>query len=183
MKYLLIALLALSGCTGTQVSTEPSQVFDGGSCDLRVYQTKGMATANGEIKEVCVVRGSSAFSWNHTESGAIKKVKKKVCACGVQNAYIQSSARESDMGVNGVSYITLVGFNYTGEKKQAAPIEAPKPTKTGKYQYNASELAREHGCGEPKLLTQNPPTEMFETACGGNNYVIKCEWNQCQVVR
>lgn len=114
MKYLFAVLLVLSGCTGTQVSTGPSQIFDGGSCDLRVFQTKGMALEQGLIKEVCVVKGSSAFSFNHTERGAIKKVKNKVCACGVEYAYIQSSTRESDMGFSGVSYITLVGFRYSG---------------------------------------------------------------------
>ena len=183
LTYLAIAVMLLSGCIGTEVSTGSSEVFDGGQCNLRVFQTKGMALGKGAIKEVCVVKGTNAFTFDFSEEGAIKKMKKKVCGCGVENAYIQSSHQESDMGFTGLYYVTLVGFKYTGEEQQVAPKAAPMPQKTGKYQYNASELAREHGCNEPKLLTQNPPTEMFETACGGNNYVIKCEWNQCAVIK
>lgn len=53
----------------------------------------------------------------------------------------------------------------------------------GKYQYNAGELAREHGCEPPSVLTQNPPVEMYQTSCSGSHYVIKCEWNKCRVVQ
>jgi hypothetical protein len=183
MKYLIVITLLLSGCIGTEVSTGSSEVFDGGQCDLRVFQTKGMAVDKGPIKEVCVVKGTNAFTFDFTEQGAIKKMKKKVCGCGVVNAYIQSSHQESDMGFTGLYYVTLVGFKYTGEKVQEKPVETPKPTKIGKYQYSAEKLAKEHGCGVPRLLTQNPPTEMFETACSGNNYVIKCEWNECSVIK
>lgn len=47
----------------------------------------------------------------------------------------------------------------------------------------AGELAREHGCEPPSVLTQNPPVEMYQTSCSGSHYVIKCEWNKCRVVQ
>jgi len=184
MKYLLVVLFVLVGCTRTDVSPANNQVFDGGRCDLRVFQTKGMALDKGPIKEVCVVKGNNAFTWDFSEAGAIKKIKKKVCGCGVENAYIQSSMQESDMGFRGVFYVTLVGFKYTGEKKQGVAQEPPSRSGLiGKYQYNAGELAKEHGCEAPEVLTQNPPVEMYQTTCSGNHYVIKCEWNNCKVVQ
>jgi hypothetical protein len=53
----------------------------------------------------------------------------------------------------------------------------------GKYEYNAAVLAKEHGCETPSLLTQNPPVEMYQIACSGSHYVIKCEWNNCIVIK
>ena len=61
-------------------------------------------------KEVCVVEGSSAFSFDHSIEGAIKNNIDKICMCGVAKAYIESTHTESQMGIKGISYVNLVGF-------------------------------------------------------------------------
>lgn len=84
--------------------------YKSGSCEVMVYQTKNQAIDSGLKREVCVVEGSSAFSFNHSIEGAIKNNIKKVCQCGVNRAYVESGHTESQMGVKGVSYINLIGF-------------------------------------------------------------------------
>lgn len=75
-----------------------------------------------------------------------------------------------------------------GHKANVA-IKAPGSTKkddqktNGKYLYNAQELAKSHGCEAADLLSQNPPTEMYQTLCSGNSHIIKCEWNNCVVLK
>lgn len=80
------------------------------SCEVTVYQTKNQAIENGMTKEICIVEGSSAFSFDHSTEGAIKNHINKLCQCGVRNAYIESAHTESQMGMKGISYINLVGF-------------------------------------------------------------------------
>ncbi|CAD7730361.1 hypothetical protein LMG31884_44710 [Xanthomonas hydrangeae] len=84
--------------------------YKSGSCEVTIYQTKSQAIEGGLKREVCVVEGSSAFSFNHSIEGAIKNNIKKVCQCGVSRAYVESGHTESQMGVKGVSYINLIGF-------------------------------------------------------------------------
>jgi len=84
--------------------------YKSGNCEVKVYQTKTQAIESGMTKEVCVVEGSSAFSFDHSIEGAIKNNIKKVCQCGVTKAYVESAHTESRMGIKGVSYVNLVGF-------------------------------------------------------------------------
>jgi hypothetical protein len=84
--------------------------YESGNCEVTVYQTKSQAIENGMTKEVCIVEGSSAFSFDHSIEGAIKNNINKICQCEVKNAYIESAHTESKMGIKGVSYINLVGF-------------------------------------------------------------------------
>ena len=77
---------------------------------MEVFQTRSEAMQNGMVKEICVVEGSSAFSFDHSIEGAVKKNIKEVCSCGVDKAYIKSAHTESQMGIKGVSYVNLVGF-------------------------------------------------------------------------
>ncbi|MDD5389957.1 MAG: hypothetical protein PHD37_11455 [Gallionellaceae bacterium] len=105
--------IILSGCAETVVrSAGEFGTYSSGECNLRVYQTKSQAMEYGNIKELCVVTGSSAFSFDHSIEGAIRKNAKSVCECGATNAYVESRLRESEMGIKGVSYVTLVGFRY-----------------------------------------------------------------------
>ncbi|CAI8740949.1 transposase [Pseudomonas sp. IT-196MI5] len=80
------------------------------SCEVTVYQTKNQAMENGMTKEICIVEGSSAFSFDHSTEGAIKNHINKLCQCRVRNAYMESAHTESQMGMKGISYINLVGF-------------------------------------------------------------------------
>ncbi|CAD1798035.1 hypothetical protein [Xanthomonas arboricola] len=109
--FLSIIFGCLSGCaTGSVRMIGAATTYKSGSCEVMVYQTKSQAIESGLKKEVCVVEGSSAFSFDHSIEGAIKNNVKKVCQCGVSRAYVESGHTESHMGVKGVSYINLIGF-------------------------------------------------------------------------
>lgn len=101
----------LAGCaTGSVRMIGHAATYKSGNCEVTVYQTKSQAIENGMTKEVCLVEGSSAFSFDHSVEGAIKNNIDKVCRCGATQAYIESAHTESKMGIKGVSYINLVGF-------------------------------------------------------------------------
>lgn len=106
-----IVFSCLSGCaTGSVRMIGHAATYKNGSCEVTVYQTKSQAIESGMTKEVCIVEGSSAFSFDHSIEGSIKNNINKICQCGVRNAYIESAHTESQMGIKGVSYINLVGF-------------------------------------------------------------------------
>lgn len=108
---ILIASICISACaTGSVRMIENVSTYKSGNCEVKVYQTKTQAIESGLKKEVCVVEGSSAFSFDHSIEGAIKNNIKKVCECGVNKAYVESAHTESHMGIKGVSYVNLVGF-------------------------------------------------------------------------
>jgi len=107
----LFIVVQLAGCaTGSVRMIGGSSTYKTDSCEVKVYQTKTSALENGLKTEVCVVEGSSAFSFDHSIEGAIKNNIKKICSCGVNKAYIESAHTESQMGIKGVSYVNLVGF-------------------------------------------------------------------------
>lgn len=110
--FVISMMLAyLSGCaTGSVRMIGGTNTYKSGGCEVKVYQTKIQAVEHGMKKEVCVVEGSSTFSFDHSIEGAIKNNISKICQCGVNSAYIHSAHTESQMGIKGVSYINLVGF-------------------------------------------------------------------------
>jgi len=113
MKIVVIVsvILMMAGCaTGSVRMIGESKIYKSGSCEVKVYPTRAKAIESGLKKEVCVVEGSSAFSFDHSVDGAIKNNIKKICGCGVSKAYIDSAHTESVMGIKGVSYVNLVGF-------------------------------------------------------------------------
>lgn len=86
----------------------------------------------------------------------------------------------------------MIGFNRAvasaGRKanastKSSASAETGDQKTIGKYLYSAQELATSHGCEAAELLSQKPPTEMYQTQCSGSSHVIKCEWNSCVVLK
>lgn len=87
-----------------------TSTYKSGSCEVRIYQTKSQAVEGGMTREVYIVEGSSAFSFDHSIEGAIKNNIDKVCRCGVSKAYVESGHTESRMGIKGASYINFVGF-------------------------------------------------------------------------
>ena len=106
-----LIIILLSGCaTGSVRMIGEVATYKSGSCEVKVYQTKSKALESGMKKEVCVVEGSSTFSFDHSIEGAVKNNINKICQCGVTNAYIESAHTESNMGIKGVSYVNLVGF-------------------------------------------------------------------------
>lgn len=110
MRLLCIAAL-LGGCaTGSVRMIGEVKTYEAGDCKVDVFPTKDRAVEHGMSREVCVVEGSSAFSFDHSIEGAIKKNVGKVCDCGVSKAYVASAHTESRMGIRGVSYVNLVGF-------------------------------------------------------------------------
>jgi len=109
----LCFILTTLGCSAASVQmVDNISLYSVGACEVKVYQTKSKALEAGNITEVCIVSGSSAFSFDHSIEGAIKKNIKEVCKCGVTNAYIESRHTQSEMGLKGVSHVTLVGFRY-----------------------------------------------------------------------
>lgn len=107
----LLMVLQLVGCaTGSVRMIGGSSTYKTDSCEVEIYQTKTAALEHGLKREVCVVEGSSAFSFDHSIEGAVKNNIKKICSCGVSKAYIESAHTESQMGIKGVSYVNLVGF-------------------------------------------------------------------------
>ena len=120
MKKLSVVLFCtmLAACATPTVTRigEHREPLDS-KCQVSIYQTQALALKQGQIQELCVVSGNSAPGWDHSIKGAIKKTKKKVCGCGADNAYIQSQSRQSDMGLSGVSYVTLVGFRYLADSE------------------------------------------------------------------
>ena len=110
--FLLCFISALiSGCaTGSVRMIGQATTYSSGNCEVTVHQTRNQALANGMTRELCIVEGSSAFSFDHSTEGAIKNNIKKLCQCGAKQAYIESAHTESQMGIKGVSYINLVGF-------------------------------------------------------------------------
>lgn len=110
--FLCFILLELGCSTATVRMVADVDNYSVGTCQVKVYQTKAKALEAGDITEVCIVSGSSAFSWDHSIEGAIKKNIEKICECGVANAYIESRHTQSEMGIKGVSHVTLVGFRY-----------------------------------------------------------------------
>lgn len=108
--FITVALLLVSCATGSVRMIGGSSNYKSGSCEVQVFQTKSAAIENGLQKEVCVVEGSSAFSFDHSIEGAVKNNIKKVCSCGVSKAYIESAHTESQKGIKGVSYVNLIGF-------------------------------------------------------------------------
>ncbi|MES2625936.1 MAG: hypothetical protein V4628_11710 [Pseudomonadota bacterium] len=116
MIFPIIALM--QGCATTVVENLSAvETYSSGSCEVTVYQSQAMAQSKGQIIEACSVSGSSAFSFDHTLEGAIKKNIDEVCGCGVTEAYVESRQRESELGMRGVSYVTLIGF------RRAAPAD------------------------------------------------------------
>lgn len=108
---LVFILLLLAACaTGSVRMVGDAAKYSDGGCEVTVYGTRNEAVGSGMISEVCVVEGSSAFSFDHSVQGAIRNNIKKVCACGVNKAYVDSGYTESNMGIKGVSYVNLVGF-------------------------------------------------------------------------
>lgn len=112
-KIILMSLVffLLAGCaTGSIRMIGANSTYTSGSCEVKLFQSKDQAIANGMTKEICVIEGSSAYSFDHSIEGAIKNNIDKVCKCGVTKAYVASAHTESHMGIKGVSYVNLVGF-------------------------------------------------------------------------
>ena len=100
----LLLMFFITGCSSvTHLNSE-----SGSGCNVQVYTDKASALANGEIVELCVISGTSAWSYSHTVATAINKHKHKACECGAKNVYIQAQ----DAGTLGTASVTMVGFNY-----------------------------------------------------------------------
>nr|MBL8412739.1 hypothetical protein [Dechloromonas sp.] len=109
MKKPLLSLLALSlaACSSVEMINAPTTSSDGG-CTVTVWPTRAQAIKRGEIEELCIINGSSAFSFTHTVATAIAKHKSKACDCGASNVYIESR-RETGLEV---ATVTMVAFRF-----------------------------------------------------------------------
>jgi len=118
---LIVVLFVVAGCSSVTPIPEQARVIDyGGGCNVTVYQTEAEAEEDGEIKELCVIEGTSSGSFKHTTETAIKKHAKKACECGSNKVYVQSRA-PMDWGVAKVS---MIAFKYV-EAKQEKESDTP----------------------------------------------------------
>lgn len=109
---ILMPLTVLCACSSTPTvyMADKVQTFQKGNCSIQVFYSKQAVDELGPIREVCVVEGTSAASFDHSQDGAIKKNLSALCNCGVDMAYVKSSHRDSDLGFKGASHVSLVGF-------------------------------------------------------------------------
>jgi len=107
---LLIVIVLLTSCSSVQVLDAAAPPVEAGDCAVRVYLTHDQATRNGAIEELCVINGTSAGSFKHTVATAIEKHKRKACACGATDVYLQS---QTESGWD-VATVTLIAFRYSG---------------------------------------------------------------------
>lgn len=177
MKYLLIALLALSGCT-----TQKHWSATGGSrSDATVtlsYEVSEFEKAQLSASEAISLAKRRCKSWGYRGAEAFGGSTRSCAQFGGFNGcrtWIVSKEFQCSGDGDGLSQASSI-------TPRSQPKKAAETKATGKYQYTAGELAKDHGCEPPSLLTQSPPVEMYQTMCSGNHYVIKCEWNNCNVV-
>lgn len=107
---LFITTLPIAACSTVDV-IEPAQPVAASSCHVNVYQTRGQATKRGEIKELCIISGTSSGSFIHTFANAIAMHKDKACACGATNVYVESRSE----GFLDVAKVTMVGFRFVNK--------------------------------------------------------------------
>lgn len=109
MKTFILSLLALAlgACSSVEMINSPTTSSDGG-CTVTVWPTRAQAVKRGELEELCIINGTSAFSFSHTVATAIAKHKSKACECGASNVYIESR-RETGLEV---ATVTMVAFRF-----------------------------------------------------------------------
>jgi hypothetical protein len=99
------AVVLAAGCSSVEV-IEPGGERMSDSCGVQVFQTRRQAEKLGEIEELCIIQGTSAFSFSHTVATAIDKHKHKACSCGASRVFIESR-RESGLEV---ATVTMIAF-------------------------------------------------------------------------
>jgi len=177
MKYLLLALLVLGGC-----STPKHWSATGGSrSDATVtlsYEVSEFEKPVMSASEAISLAKRRCRSWGYSGAEAFGGTTRSCTQFGglLNGCSTWLVSKEFQCSGDGAEITRTPNNHSTGKAaKQEAVI--------GKYQYNAGELAKEHGCEPPTALTQNPPVEMYQTVCSGSHYVIKCEWNNCKVIQ
>lgn len=107
-----ISATAVAGCSSIEPIGAASSAASTGRCEVTVYQTHQQALKHGAIEELCVISGTSAFSFSHTAATAIAKHKDKACACGADKVYVQS---RHETGWD-LATVTMVAFRHVRER-------------------------------------------------------------------
>lgn len=107
-----IACLVVAGCSSVEMIDGPRTSTDGG-CTVTVWQTRAQAVKRGEIEELCIINGTSQFSFSHTVGTAIEKHKSKACSCGANNVFIES---RQETGWH-LATVTMVAFRFVTQQK------------------------------------------------------------------
>lgn len=178
MKYLLVILILLSGCT-----TQKNWSATGGSrSDATVrlsYSYNQYESPVTSASEAISLARSRCKTWGYNSAEAFGGETRSCSQVGGFNGCALWVVTKEFQCTGDGNEITRGSSTTVRSKSSAKPTEKP----VGKYEYNAGVLAKEHGCETPNLLTQNPPVEMYQIACSGSHYVIKCEWNNCIVIK
>lgn len=178
MKYLLIVMFMLSGCT----AQKHWSATGGSRSDATVrlsYEYKGYESPVTSASEAISLARSRCRTWGYSSAEAFGGSTQTCSQAGGLNGCVMWVVTKEFQCTGDGSEIKRTTGSTSKAKSSAKPAAKP----VGKYQYNAGELAKDHGCEPPTLLTQNPPVEMFQATCSGSHYVIKCEWNNCVVIR
>jgi len=178
MKYLLVVLLILSGCT-----TQKHWSATGGSrSDATVrlsYSYKEFESPVLSASEATALARRRCMTWGYGGAEAFGGSTQTCSQFGGFNGCRMWTVTKEFQCTGDGSEFKVPTSNTSRSKASKKPTEKS----VGKYEYSAGELAKEHGCEAPNLLTQNPPVEMYQVACSGSHYVIKCEWNNCIVIK
>jgi len=196
----LVAVAALYGCSSVIMMDGSQGQVTEGTCDVRVYQTRAQALKGGEIDELCVITGTSMFSFVHTYEVAVSKHKDKACACGANAVYIES--RSPPAGFNGPATVSMIAFRYVKEpsasyQDRAKPPAAGQLTRpVGVKSADAvvaadGETAKvvqflaENGfpvVGVPVLFKQKDNLSYYEARGSGNQITqVVCEADMCRM--
>lgn len=86
-----------------------------GNCAITLFSSKAEAERFGEVEELCLVSGTSAFS-------AIEKNQLQICNCGADKVFIQQQKSSSAVS----SPVNVVGFRYKAKemKIEAAAVSS-----------------------------------------------------------
>jgi hypothetical protein len=195
----LVAVAALYGCSSvTMMDGSEGQVTEG-TCDVKVYQTRAQALKGGEIDELCVITGTSMFSFVHTYEVAVSKHKDKACACGGNAVYIES--RSPPAGFNGPATVSMIAFRYVKGpsatyQQQSTPHRTDQSTRPmGEKSTNTAIAADAETAkvvqfladdgfpvvGVPVLFKQKDNLSYYEARGSGNQITqVVCEAGMCR---
>lgn len=171
----LLVVGFLAGCT-----TQKNWSATGGS---RSDATVTLSYDEGEFEKAVL-----------SESEAISMAKKRCRSWGYSGAeaFGGTTRRCTQFGgFNGCrTWFVSKEFQCSGDGSAVASAavrgsaaKSAKETEYGKYQIHAEKLAGSHGCDDVKLMTQNPPVEVFQATCSNMTYLVRCEWGECAVVK
>ena len=132
------------------------------NCSITLFASKAEAERFGEVEELCLIAGTSAFS-------AIEKNQLQICNCGADKVFIQQQKPSSA----GSGTVNVVGFRYKAKKMETKataassgmPAESHESTAEQPSQASpAPSSAMPKEPGKPELAEESAPVKPAEPA-------------------